>query len=54
MTVSPELLTRMQTERWTPLPETPQQVLNAQRVEALLTETIHLLDQALTQPRRKP
>lgn len=47
MTVSPELLTRIQTERWTPLPETPQQVLAAQRVEALLTEAIHLLAEAL-------
>lgn len=49
MSVSPELMRRLDTERWTPLPETPQQQLAAQRVEHLLTQAIHLLNEALNE-----
>ena len=46
MTVSAELITRLETERWTPLPEkTPM----SNDAEALMQQLIHTIAQALNE-----
>ena len=49
MTVTPDLLTRIQTERWTPVTEQAQQEWTDAHVDRLLTEAIHLINQALNE-----
>jgi len=49
MSVSPELMARYDTERWTPLPETTAQQIAAAKVEHLLDAAIHLLAEALNE-----